>query len=250
MYRFSLTLEYDGTFFHGWQIQENVKTVQGCLLEALKKLDPFCKEVVGAGRTDTGVHATSQIAHVDLKKLWKEKTIQKAVNFYLYNHPISVLQVKLVDNSFHARFSATKRHYLYKIYSRETSLTFEKNQYWNIRYALNEKRMRDAAKYLIGKHDFTTFRSSSCQAKSPIKTIDDILIKKRKSENGAIYEFRFSARSFLHNQIRSIVGSLEKVGKGIWLPEKILQALIAKDRSKCGPVAPPQGLYLTKIEYK
>jgi tRNA pseudouridine38-40 synthase len=144
MYRFSLTLEYDGTFFHGWQIQENVKTVQGSLLEALRKFDPCCQEVVGAGRTDTGVHATSQIAHVDLKKLWKEKTIQKAVNFYLYNHPISVLQVKLVDNSFHARFSATKRHYLYKIYSRETSLTFEKNQYWNIRYAQNEKKMRDA----------------------------------------------------------------------------------------------------------
>ena len=249
MYRFLLKLEYDGTFFHGWQVQENIETVQGVLLEAIRNFDSSCQEVVGAGRTDAGVHATNQIAHIDLAKLWDEHTVQKALNFYLSKRPISVLEAKLVDKDFHARFSAIKRHYIYKIYYREASLTFERNQYWNIRYPLNEEKMKVAARFLIGKHDFTTFRSSSCQSKSPIKTIDTILIKKYKSDHGFIYELRFSARSFLHNQIRSIVGSLEKVGKGSWLPDRIYQALKAKNRSQCGTVAPPQGLYLSGIEY-
>ncbi len=249
MYRFLLKLEYDGTCFHGWQIQDNIETVQGVLLEAIRNLEPSCQEVVGAGRTDAGVHATNQIAHIDLEKLWEEYTVQKALNFYLAKKPISVLEVKLVDMNFHARFSAIKRHYIYKIYYRGASLTFERNLYWNIHYPLNEEEMKVAASYLVGKHDFTTFRSSSCQAKSPVKTIDAISIKKNKSDQGFIYEFQFSARSFLHNQIRSIVGSLEKVGKGSWLPERIAQALKAKDRSNCGTVAPPQGLYLSGIEY-
>ncbi len=249
MYRFLLKLEYDGTLFHGWQVQENTETVQGVLLEAIKKFDWSCKDVVGAGRTDAGVHATNQIAHIDLEKLWEERTVQKAINFYLSKKPISVLEVKLVKKDFHARFSAVKRHYIYKIYYREASLTFERNQYWNIRYPLNEKKMKAAARFLIGKHDFTTFRSSSCQAKSPVKTIDTILIEKYISDHGLIYEFQFSARSFLHNQIRSIVGSLEKVGKGSWSPERIFQALQSKNRSECGTVAPPQGLYLSGVEY-
>ena len=249
MYRFLLKLEYDGTCFHGWQIQDNIETVQGALLEAIRNLEPSCQEVVGAGRTDAGVHATNQIAHIDLEKLWEEYTVQKALNFYLSKKPISVLEVKLVDKNFHARFSAIKRHYIYKIYYRGASLTFERNLYWNIHYPLNEEEMKVAARYLVGNHDFTTFRSSSCQAKSPVKTIDAILIKKNKSDHGFIYEFQFSARSFLHNQIRSIVGSLEKVGKGSWLPERISQSLQAKDRSHCGTVAPPQGLYLSGLEY-
>ena len=249
MYRYALTIEYDGSQFHGWQIQNNITTVQGVIFDAIRKLDVNCKNFVGAGRTDAGVHATGQIAHVDLKTNRDCETVKKAINYYLNKHPISILNAEEVSGDFHARFSATKRHYTYKVFSRTTDLTFERNQFWHVRHTLDISKIKLAASYLIGKHDFTTFRSSICQASSPIKTIDTISIQSEKLRDGIIYQFNLSARSFLHNQVRSILGCLEKVGCGKWEPQKVQEILLSRKRSDCAALAPPGGLYLTKIEY-
>ena len=238
-----------GTYFHGWQKQDNQETVQGEINSALKHLAPLCNGVTGAGRTDAGVHATGQVAHLDLEKNWDLTRLQHALNFYLKPKLIAIIGVAKVDPNFHSRFSAIKRHYLFKIINRTAPLTLEKNRFWHIGRPLDIKRMEQAASYLIGQHDFTTFRSSLCQAKSPIKSIDLIEISTTNSMSGNTIEFHFEARSFLHNQIRSIVGTLEKVGSKVWPPERVKLALKSRNRSECGPVAPPSGLYLTHVDY-
>ena len=250
MYRYALTIEYDGSPFHGWQVQNNLSTVQGVIFKAIKKLDKNCENFVGAGRTDAGVHAIGQVAHIDLETDRDCETVEKAINYYLNKYPISILGAKKVSKDFHARYSAKKRYYTYKIFSRTTDLTFERRQFWHVRRLLNISKMEKAASYLIGKHDFTAFRSSICQASSPIKTIDSIDIQSEEIRDGIIYEFNLSARSFLHNQVRSIVGCLEKVGCGKWEPQKMQKVLLSKERSKCAALAPPHGLYLSKIKYE
>ena len=250
MHRYAIKIEYVGTSFHGWQIQPNQETVQGYVNFALQKLDPLAEGVVGAGRTDAGVHATGQVAHLDLAKAWDPDRLQQALNFHLKNKLIAIIACAQTSSNFHARFSATKRHYVYKILNRHPRLTLDRNMYWHVSQILDLKKMNEGAAYLIGKHDFTTFRSSLCQSKSPVKSIDKIKIFSKKSELGSAIHFEFEARSFLHNQIRSIIGTLAKVGSNKWHPKKVKHALIAKDRSKCGPVAPAEGLYLTKVKYK
>ena len=249
MYRYALTIEYDGSPFHGWQVQNNITTVQGVVFDAIKKLDMNCENFVGAGRTDAGVHAIGQVAHVALATSRDCETVQKAINYYLNKYPVSILNARFVNNQFHARFSAVKRHYIYKIFSRETDLTFEKNQYWHVRHSLNKSNMQLAANYLTGRHDFSAFRSSICQASSPIKTIDTISIQSEEIRDGVVYQLNFSARSFLHHQVRSIVGCLEKVGCGKWEAKKIQEILLSKDRSRCAALAPSGGLYLARIDY-
>ena len=238
-----------GTYFHGWQRQEALETVQGAINSALKNLDPQCNGVTGAGRTDAGVHATGQVAHLDLKNNWDLTRLQYALNFYLKPKLIAIVGVAKVDSNFHSRFSAIKRYYLFKILNRPAPLTLEKDRFWHVGRPLDIKRMEHAASYLIGNHDFTTFRSSLCQAKSPIKSIEKIKISKTISAKGTTIEVRLEARSFLHNQVRSIVGTLEKVGSKVWAPERVESALASKNRSQCGPVAPPSGLYLTQVDY-
>ena len=238
-----------GTNFHGWPKQKNLETVQGAINSALKNLDALSNGVTGAGRTDAGVHATGQVAHLDLQKNWDLTRLQHALNFYLKPKLIAIVGVAKVDSYFHSRFSAVKRHYIFKIINRPAPLTLEKNRFWHVGRPLDVQRMEQAASYLIGKHDFTTFRSSLCQAKSPIKTIDQIKIFETISKIGSTIEVQLEARSFLHNQVRSIVGTLEKVGSKVWPPERVESALASRNRSECGPVAPPSGLYLTHIDY-
>ncbi len=249
MYRYALTIEYDGSPFHGWQVQNDVPTVQGVIFDAIKKFDINCENLVGAGRTDAGVHAIGQVAHVDLGTNRDCETVEKAINYYLHKYPISILGAKKVAENFHARYSAIKRYYTYKIFSRTADLTFERSQFWHVRHPLDISKMELAANYLIGKHDFTAFRSSICQASSPIKTMDTIDIQSEKIRDGIIYKLNLSAMSFLHNQVRSIVGCLEKVGCGKWEPQRIQEVLLSKKRSKCAGLAPPGGLYLSKIKY-
>ena len=249
MHRYALTIEYDGSPFHGWQVQNNITTVQGVIFEAIKKFDVNCKNFIGAGRTDAGVHAIGQVAHVDLATKYDSETVRRAINYYLSKYPISILNAEPVNEEFHARFSAKIRHYSYNIFSRKTDLTFERNQYWHVRHILNTSNMELAANYLIGKHDFSTFRSSICQASSAVKTIETIDIQSDKIRDGIVYQLNFSARSFLHHQVRSIVGCLEKVGCGKWAPERIQEILLSKERNQCAALAPSNGLYLTKIEY-
>ena len=249
MNRYLLKIEYDGSSFHGWQKQKDCKTVQGEIELALYNLVGKDVKVIGSGRTDTGVHAYCQIAHVDLEKDWVPAKLEGALNFFLKKHPISILEVKEVDNNFHARFSAKSRIYEYKVLIRKAPLVLQKKRYWHIWKNLEVEQMIEASNFLEGTHDFTTFRSSICQSSSPIKTIDQICIKEEIIDDEKIIIFKFQARSFLHNQVRSIVGSLEKVGSKKWLPNHIKTILEKKDRQKCGPIAPPEGLYLKKIIY-
>ena len=249
MFRYAIKIEYDGTNFHGWQKQNSLATVQGTINEALDKLDNSKSGVTGAGRTDAGVHALGQVAHLDTTKNWQISELQNALNYHLKPHPISVIRIAQTSIDFHARFSAVNRHYLFKILIRRSPLTLNKNRFWHVKRLLKIVQMREAAAHLVGQHDFTTFRSSICQARSPIKTIDNILIEKHSSEDESIVEIRIQARSFLHNQVRSIVGTLEKVGSGFWTPKYVAEAVKAKDRAKCGPVAPAHGLYLEKVLY-
>lgn len=250
MNRYALKIEYDGTPFHGWQKQSGLETVQGAINVALKKLDPYCSGVTGSGRTDAGVHAIGQVGHLDLKKNWDSSQLQQALNFHLRPNAICIVACKKVNSNFHARFSAIKRHYIFKIINRRPPLALEENRCWHIRHPLDLEKMKQGASYLIGKHDFTTFRSTLCQAKSPIKTLDKIEIKEVNSLTGPSVIVKFEAQSFLHNQIRSIIGTLEKVGSSSWLPRRVELALVSKSRAACGPVAPPSGLYLTKIDYE
>ncbi|HSL81119.1 MAG TPA: tRNA pseudouridine(38-40) synthase TruA [Pseudolabrys sp.] len=245
MPRYKLTVEYDGRPFAGWQIQANQLTVQGLLTAAVEALSGDKTLVQGAGRTDAGVHARAQVAHADLTKDWDTDTIRDALNAHLRPHPIAILAAERAADDFNARTSAIRRHYLYRIINRRADLTLEAGRAWRVPRPLDAAAMHKAAQRLIGKHDFTTFRSTECQAKSPVKTLD-ILKVERSGEDVYVTSV---ARSFLHNQVRSMVGSLVPVGEGKWSPDDLAKALEARDRAACGPVAPPDGLYLMNVEY-
>jgi tRNA pseudouridine38-40 synthase len=245
MPRYKLTIEYDGGPFVGWQVQESGPSVQGALMAAF---EAFCGErikVGGAGRTDAGVHALGQVAHVDLAKAWDTDTVRDAVNAHLRPHPIVVLSAEKAPDTFDARFSAVQRHYLYLIVNRRSDLTLERGRAWRVPKLLDAKTMHVAALRLVGKHDFTTFRDAQCQAKSPVKTLDRLDVN-RDGDNVSI---EASARSFLHSQVRSMVGALVAVGDGRWSGDDLSAALDARDRTACAPVAPPEGLYLVQVDY-
>ena len=245
MPRYKLIIEYDGTPFAGWQIQADQLTVQGVLTAAIEALSGEKMLVQGAGRTDAGVHARAQVAHVDLAKDWDTETIRDALNAHLRPHPIAVLAAERVAGDFNARTSAVKRHYLYRIINRRSDLTLDAGHAWRVPRPLDVATMHAAAQRLVGKHDFTTFRSTECQAKSPVKTLDILNVERNGDEINVVAV----ARSFLHNQVRSMVGSLVAVGEGKWSADDLDKALDARDRTACAPVAPPDGLYLMKVDY-
>jgi tRNA pseudouridine38-40 synthase len=245
MPRYKLTVEYDGRPFAGWQIQADQLTVQGLLTSAVEALSGDKTLVQGAGRTDAGVHARAQVAHVDLAKEWDTDTVRDALNAHLRPHPIAILAAERAADDFNARSSAIRRHYLYRIVNRRADLTLDAGRAWRVPRPLDAAAMHAAAQRLVGKHDFTTFRSTECQAKSPVKTLD-VLKVERAGEDTYVTSV---ARSFLHNQVRSMVGSLVLVGEGKWSSDDLAKALDSRDRTACGPVAPPDGLYLMKVEY-
>ncbi len=243
--RYKITIEYDGSSYSGWQRQKNSSSIQAQIEIAIEK---FCGQkciLSGAGRTDAGVHASGQVAHLDINGDRDNNQILKGINFYLKNEKISILNVAKVDQDFDARYSAIMRHYRYKIVNRESHLTYDLNRYSHINRPLNIKLMQDAANLFIGEHDFTTFRSAKCQAKSPIKTIDKICVKR----HGEKIMIDFAARSFLHTQVRSIMGCILKVGSGSWSSNKILDVINARDRGECAKLASASGLYLMRVDY-
>jgi tRNA pseudouridine38-40 synthase len=245
MPRYKLTIEYDGGPFVGWQRQENGLSVQQALEEAIAAFSGETVIVKGAGRTDSGVHALGQVAHIDLARERSADVVRDATNANLRPHPISVVAVEAVSSEFDARFSAVKRHYLYRILQRRAAPALDRGRVWWIAQPLDVAAMHAAAQALVGKHDFTTFRSAQCQAKSPVKTLDRLDV----SREGDEVVIRASARSFLHNQVRSMVGTIRKVGDGSWPPEAVGEALAARDRARSGPVAPADGLYLVAVDY-
>ena len=245
MPRYHLTIEYDGTDFVGWQRQENGSSVQQSVEEAIAIFGGSPITVFGAGRTDAGVHALAQAAHVDLDIMMPAGKVRDAANYHLKPAPIAILHAREVGDDFHARFSATSRHYLYRLIDRRAPLTLDRTQVWRLSQPLDVEAMDRAAQALIGKHDFTTFRSSKCQATSPVRTLNTISV----ARIGAEIHLTISARSFLHNQVRSIVGSLVEVGRKRRPEGDIAEILAASDRTNCGPVAPPHGLYLSAVDY-
>lgn len=245
MPRFKLTIEYDGTGFCGWQFQKDQPTIQGVLIEALTTINGEPVTVIGAGRTDAGVHASGQVAHVDLIKDWSSFTIINAINANVRPNRIAVTEAVIVPDDFSARFSANRRHYLYRIHNRRSPPALDHNRAWWVPVELDADAMHEAAQVLVGHHDFTTFRSSECQSASPVKTLDLLEVRRVAGE----IEIRTNARSFLHNQVRSMVGSLKNVGEGRWTARDLKSALDARDRKACGPVAAACGLYLTQVDY-
>ena len=247
MPRYRLDVEYDGTPYAGWQRQSGQHSVQAALEQAVLG---FCQEAVslrGAGRTDAGVHAAGQVAHLDLTKDWPDDTVRDAINAHLRlaGEAVSVTAATKVSDDFDARFSATARHYLYRILNRRAWPALEKNRAWWAPAPLDAGAMHEAAQHLVGRHDFTTFRSIHCQAKSPLRTLDRLDV----TRSDDLIEIRTSARSFLHNQVRSMVGTLKRVGEGAWTAADVKAALEAKDRAACAAVAPPEGLFLMKVDY-
>lgn len=250
MPRFALRIDYDGGPFQGWQRQaEGQPSVQAAVEAALSRLEPGAHTIAAAGRTDAGVHATGQVATVDLSREWDTFRLGEALNFHLKPLPVAVLAVARVADDFHARFSATERRYVFRLVARRAPVTHDRGRVWQVLNPLDVAAMRAGAAHLLGLHDFTTFRSSICQARSPVKTLDSLEISEHPYAGGREYRFALRARSFLHNQVRSIVGTLERVGAGAWHPDRVAEALAARDRAACGPVCPPQGLYLTGVGY-
>lgn len=245
MPRFSLTVEYDGGPFVGWQRQANGVAVQQRLEEAVAALEGERRVVHGAGRTDAGVHALGQVAHVDLTRDWREDRLRDALNAHLRPDPIAVLAIKRVDETFEARFSAIRRHYRYVIDNRRAPLTLRLGRAWHVKRPLDAEAMHVAAQALVGHYDFTTFRAAECQAASPLRTLEKLDVRR----DGELIEIVACARSFLHHQVRSMAGSLEHVGSGKWSADDLRAALEAKDRSRCGQVAPPHGLYFVAVDY-
>jgi tRNA pseudouridine38-40 synthase len=245
MPRYKLLIEYDGTPFIGWQLQDAGLSVQGVLMAAAQALCGEPVKVQGAGRTDAGVHALGQVAHIDLAKDWRTDTVRDALTAHLRPHPVAVLAAEQVPDTFDARFSARQRHYLYRIVNRRSDLTLERGLAWRVAGRLDEVAMGRAAQSLVGRHDFTTFRDVECQAKSPVKTLDRLDVVRAGTE----LRITACARSFLHSQVRSMVGALVLVGLGRWTPDELAAARDARDRSACAPVAPPQGLYLVRVDY-
>jgi len=245
MPRYRVTLEYDGTPFVGWQLQALGASVQGRLTEAIRKFSGETVSLRAAGRTDAGVHALGQVAHFDLSRAWPVDTVRAAVNFHLRPDPIAILACAVVAEDFDARFSATARHYRYRILARPAPPVLDRDRVWWVPQPMHVEAMREAAATLVGRHDFTTFRAAGCQARSPVKTLDRLAV----AGSGDEIHIAASARSFLHNQVRSMVGSLKLVGEGKWRAADLGAALEARDRAACGPVAPARGLYLVRVDY-
>ncbi|MFW6077317.1 MAG: tRNA pseudouridine(38-40) synthase TruA [Hyphomicrobiales bacterium] len=245
MPRYRITLEYDGAPYCGWQAQANGPSVQSAVEAALVRLTGEDARLYGAGRTDSGVHATAQVAHFDLGRAWTGKALRDGLNAHLRPAPVAVLDAAETAPDFHARFSATGRRYLYRIINRHVPLALERDRAWWVRRPLDAEAMHAAAQRLVGHHDFTTFRSIDCQSASPVKTLDHLAVTRRDEEIQVVA----AARSFLHNQVRSLVGSLKLVGQEKWSAEDLTAALAARDRRACGPVAPAHGLYLVAVEY-
>jgi len=245
MPRYKLLIEYDGGPFCGWQFQENGPSVQGALEAAAQAICGVPVRVHGAGRTDAGVHALGQVAHCDIAKHFVPGRFRDGMNAHLRPHPIAVISAEVVPDDFEARFSAKKRHYRYCISNRRANLALQAGLAWRVPRRLDTDAMHEAAQRLIGKHDFTTFRDTECQAKSPVKTLDQLDVIRQ----GDDIQILTSARSFLHSQVRSMVGSLMWVGDGRWSADDLEAALAACSRSACGPVAPPDGLYLVRVDY-
>ena len=245
MPRYRLTLEYDGAPFVGWQTQANGPSVQAALEAAVLALSGEAVRVTGAGRTDTGVHATGQVAHFDLAREFPPDTVRDALNAHLWPAPVSVLAAERAPDDFHARFSATGRRYLYRILDRRPPPALLRGKVWHVKKPLDADAMHAAAQALVGRHDFTTFRDAACQSNSPVKTLDLAEVRRAGEE----VQLVFAARSFLHRQVRSMTGTLAEVGAGRWTADQVRAALEAADRAACGPVAPPEGLYLTDVVY-
>ena len=249
MPRYALLVEYHGAPFSGWQRQTSQPSVQGAIETALARLEPRDHTIAAAGRTDAGVHATGQVAHCDLERDWDPFRLSEALNYHLKPNPVAILDCKIVADDWHARFDAVERQYLFRLIARRAPLTSEAGQMWRVNHTLDAAAMQAGADQLIGQHDFTTFRSSICQAKSPVKTLDELRVEAIPRKVGTEYRLHERARSVLHNQVRSLVGTLERVGAGAWMPDDVGKALVAKDRAACGPVSPPQGLYLAGVRY-
>lgn len=245
MPRYRFTVEYDGSAYNGFQAQKDQPTVQGALETAIKAFSGQDVRIAAAGRTDTGVHATGQTCHVDLDKNWPARTVMNAMNAHMLDEAVSVLDCVPVGDDWHARFTANGRKYLYRILNRPGRPAIDQGRVWHVKKELDDEAMNVAAQYLLGQHDFTTFRDAQCQAQSPIKTMDVARVTRVGQEVHLVFE----ARSFLHRQVRSMTGSLAEVGLGRWTPEQFKVALEAADRTRCGPVAPSDGLYLTGVTY-
>ena len=249
MPRYAIQVEYHGAPFAGWQRQADQPSVQGAIEAALARLEPRAHTIAAAGRTDAGVHALAQVAHCDMEKDWDPFRLSEALNHHLKPDPVAIRACALVPDDWHARFSAHERRYLFRLLMRRAPATHDAGLVWQVPHLLDADAMRAGARHLLGNHDFTTFRSSICQAASPVKTLDALEIDEVNGQSGPELQFRLRARSFLHNQVRSFVGTLERVGAGSWTPEDVKIALEACDRAACGPVCPPQGLYLSGVGY-
>ncbi len=243
--RWKLTIEYDGRPFMGWQRQPHGASVQEEIERAIGKFSGETVRVHTAGRTDAGVHALGQVAHFDLEKKTDGRTVREALNAHLRPHPIAILSAEAVSEHFHARLSARYRRYLYRVLNRPARPALDTGRAWHVPYGLDIAAMREAAAHLVGRHDFTSFRAAECQAKSPIRTLDRLEV----IQEGARLDFAVEARSFLHHQVRNMVGTLILVGRGKWSPGRVADALAAHDRSAAGPTAPPDGLYLVGVDY-
>jgi len=249
MPRYALKIEYDGAPFAGWQRQSDQPSVQGAVETALARLEAGVPGIAAAGRTDAGVHALGQVAHCDMARDWEPFRLSEALNYHLKPQPVAVVACARVKDDWHARFSAVERQYIFRLIARRAPLTHEAGFAWQVKQPLDVAAMREGAAHLIGRHDFTTFRATHCQAASPIKTLDEITIREIPRAEGQELAIFLRARSFLHNQVRSIVGTLEHVGSGSWQPEDVKTALEARDRAACGTVCPPHGLYLSDVIY-
>lgn len=250
MPRYALKVEYHGAPFAGWQRQKDQPTVQGAIEAAFGRIAPGPHTIAAAGRTDAGVHAIGQVAHCDLADAWDPFRLSEALNYHLKPAPAAITACAEVADDWHARFSARERQYLFRILCRRAPATHQDGLVWQVKTLLDVPAMQEAARHLVGQHDFTTFRSTICQAESPVKTLNRLSVRAVATPHGPEVHFDVRARSFLHNQVRSFVGTLERVGAGSWTPADVAQALEAKDRAACGPVCPPQGLYLAHVVYE
>jgi tRNA pseudouridine38-40 synthase len=249
MPRYAFRIEYHGAPFAGWQRQADHPSVQAAVEAALTRLDPGPHTIAAAGRTDAGVHATGQVAHADLSRPWDPFRLAQALNHHLRPAPVAITACAEVAPDWHARFSAVERRYAYRLIARRAPLTLDAGLAWRVPHPLVLAPMQEAARHLLGRHDFTTFRAAECQAESPLRTLDEATVTAHPHPGGTAFLFTFRARSFLHSQVRSMVGSLERVGAGAWPPDRIATVLAARDRAACGPVCPPDGLTLTGVGY-